>query len=119
MPSQGLISLSDKPDKNKIDYTKTGSQPVFDLPDQSTFQLSLQDIENVPVPMEQGDKNGKFQLKDIHSREVRIVLFDNIMSQYISNTQIIPASGSKDGKKWTFDFSEAIKLAKSFTFKCD
>ena len=47
------------------------------------------------------------------------MLFDNVMGQYISNTQIVPASGSKDGKKWTFDFSEAIKLAKSFTFKCD
>lgn len=52
MPSQGLISLSDKPDKNKIDYTNTGALPVFPLPERTTFQLTLEDIDNVPVPVE-------------------------------------------------------------------
>lgn len=37
MPSQGLISLSEKPDKNKIDYTKTGTQPTFNLRENQTF----------------------------------------------------------------------------------
>jgi hypothetical protein len=87
------------------------------------IEITLRDIENVPVPKSSNDKdsNGKglFNLEDVVARELRIILFDADENKYISNTYIVPAIASADGLKWKFDFSESIKAAKKFMFKND
>ena len=66
----------------------------------------------MPVP-----KKGTFDIQDVHSREIRVLLFDEKLCQYIGNTYIIPASSSKDGAQWMFDYNRATDLARSFLVK--
>lgn len=86
------------------------------------FEIEMKDIEKVPVPKVDGMAKGDalvFNLQDVVSREVRVILFDETDNQYISNTYIIPATASDDGMKWKFDYSEAIEFARKFMLKND
>lgn len=103
----------------------------MNIEERTCVQVHVQDIDNVPVPKVEDPKakdakkkpepnaadQGGFKLTDIQSREVRAVLFDLDAVAFVSNTYILPASSTPDGKKWTFDYSGTLELARKFTFK--
>ena len=140
MPAKGVLRQDDSPGANKeLDFRSDDPLHGMKMEDGTCLEITVQDIDNVPVPKVEGEKSkgaqksdqkpaqqGSFDLSDIYSREVRAVLFDTGQNAYISNTYILPASESTDPKtkqtdatKWTFRFPHCIDLARKFRFKND
>jgi len=140
MPAKGVLRQEQSVVANrKLDFSSEDPLDGKAMEDNTCLQITVQDIDNVPVPKVEGEKSkgaqksdpdaaqqGGLDLSDVYSREVRAVLFDPEHNTYISNTYILPASCSTDPKtkktdatKWTFRLPRCTDLARQFRFKND
>ena len=120
LPSQNLVAEPDPFSVYPADLlTNPEELSKLKLEKEECLELTLYDIDNVPVPKDSGQSSGHFNLEDVKSREVRLVLFDFEKNEYVSNTYILPATGSVEGKRWSFDAAECVDMARYLGLKVD